>query len=136
MTNPFQGIGNYGEYEPEPYVVAKNIPADEAAAISALSNTGPSSNSYSNEQRKASATPPPPLKRPSLCGTTYSETDAIALLNSHFFIGKNGQEIGVFRVNDDGSVSFVSPEQFKLEVQNIFVEIAVTGLHPVPKTPS
>ena len=49
-------------------------------------------------------------------------------MNSHFFIGKNNQETGIFRINDDGSATFMPPEQFKLEIQNIFVEVKAVAL--------
>jgi Family of unknown function (DUF5906) len=45
-----------------------------------------------------------------------------ALLNSHYFIGKSRQETAIFRINNDSSIAFVPNEQFRLEVQNIFVK--------------
>src|SRR5258707_7455138 len=41
-----------------------------------------------------------------LCGGTYAADHALRLLNSHYFIGKNGQETAVFRINDDRSATF------------------------------
>jgi hypothetical protein len=72
---------------------------------------------------------PTPIKRPQLKGGVYSEHDAILLMNSHYFVGKSKEETSIFRRNDDGSVSFVPTEQFKLEVQNISVQ---AGRRTVP----
>ena len=69
----------------------------------------------------ADVRPLPPQRKP-LRGGEYTKADALALLNSHFFIGKNNQETGIFRINEDGSVTFVPEKQFKLEIQNIFVK--------------
>ncbi len=62
-----------------------------------------------------------PKARKPLRGGSYTPADALELLNSHFFVGKNNQETAIFRINDDGSVTFIQPEQFKLEIQNIRV---------------
>jgi hypothetical protein len=66
-----------------------------------------------------------------LHGGTYPADFALSLLNSHYFVGKNGQETAVFCINDDGSATFLPPEQFKLEVQNIFVKGSGSG-KPIP----
>lgn len=63
----------------------------------------------------------PVRKRALLRGGTYGPREALVLINSHFFVGKNGQEIGIFRIKDDGSATFMPPDQFKLAIQNIFV---------------
>ena len=52
-----------------------------------------------------------------------AKRDALAVLNSHFVIGKSNQETAIFRINDDGTITFLPPEQFKLEVQNILVNV-------------
>ena len=36
----------------------------------------------------------------------YSPNDALEVLNSHFFVGKNNQETAIFRINVDGSATF------------------------------
>jgi hypothetical protein len=66
-----------------------------------------------------------------LCGGTYAADHALRLLNSYYFIGKNGQETAVFRINGNGTATFLPPEQFKLEIQNIFVMGSGSG-KPVP----
>jgi|SoiMethySBSTD1v2_1073268.scaffolds.fasta_scaffold37096_3 hypothetical protein len=60
------------------------------------------------------------LRKP-LCGGKYGPDDALQLLNSYYFIGKNARETAIFRIDGDGSASFVPEKEFKLEVQNIFV---------------
>ena len=77
-------------------------------------------------------TAPPQGARKPLCGGIYTPSEALELLNSHFFIGKNNQETAVFRVNSDGSTTFMQPEQFKLEIQHIFVEWIDRPNKPIP----
>jgi hypothetical protein len=62
-------------------------------------------------------------RRHPLQGGKYSEADALALLNSHFMVGKSKNETAIFRINDDETISFVPTEEFKLAVQNIFVDV-------------
>jgi Primase C terminal 2 (PriCT-2)/Family of unknown function (DUF5906) len=70
----------------------------------------------------------PPDQRKPLKGGIYSPAEALPLMNSQYFIGATDQETGIFRIKDDGSPVFVPPEQFKLEVANIFVKFA----KPIP----
>src|SRR5260370_29666551 len=70
----------------------------------------------------------PALRRSSLLGGRYSEQDALPVLNSHYFIGKSSQETAIFRINNDSTVTFLPPEQFKLEIQNIFVSVSIGGV--------
>jgi len=102
----------------------KSTIADFLAGLkSRPSAAGNSNGMFSGESDppKASSAPPPKA-RPPLQGGILSEADAIQQLNAHYFIGKSKQETAVFRINEDGSVAFVPNEQFKLEVQNIFVQ--------------
>jgi hypothetical protein len=66
--------------------------------------------------------PLPSKKRDRLRGGIFNPDAALKLLNSHYLIGKSEQESGIFRIRDDGSLAFTTPEQFKLEVGNIFVQ--------------
>ena len=59
-----------------------------------------------------------------MVGGYYDPGDALRLLNAHFFVGRTEQETAVFRVNTDGTASFLKQEHFKLEIQNIFVRTA------------
>jgi len=63
----------------------------------------------------------PPQWRPPLRGGLYAPADALLLLNLHYFVGQTPFETAVYRLYEDGRATYVSPEQFKLEVQNIFV---------------
>jgi hypothetical protein len=64
----------------------------------------------------------PSGQRDRLRGGIFSPGAALKLLNSHYLIGKSEQESGIFRIRDDGSLAFTTPEQFRLEVGNIFVQ--------------
>jgi hypothetical protein len=76
----------------------------------------------------------PPLseKRERLRGGIYSPAEALKLLNSHYLIGKSEQEVAIFRINHDGSLAFAPPEQFKLDVANIFVQPSGGSGRPIP----
>jgi hypothetical protein len=73
-----------------------------------------------------------PGERKPLHGGVYSPDEALELLNSHYLIGKTEQEIGIFRIKDDESLAFTPPEQFKLDVANIFVRPAGGSAKPIP----
>jgi hypothetical protein len=84
-------------------------------------------------KRQAPSVPPlPPEKRKSLKGGVYSPDEALELLNSHYLIGKSDQEVGIFRIKDDGSLAFTAPDQFKLAVANIFVRTSAQSTKPDP----
>jgi len=71
----------------------------------------------------------PPHLRPSLKGGIYNQNEVLELLNSHFIIGRRGQEAaGVHRINDDGSLTYLKAEHFKLEIENIFVAGSLGGV--------
>jgi hypothetical protein len=77
----------------------------------------------------------PPLsseKRERLRGGTFSPQQALLLLNSHYLIGKSEQVVAIFRIKDDGSLAFAPPEQFKLDVANIFVKTSGGSGKPIP----
>jgi hypothetical protein len=71
-------------------------------------------------------------KRKPLCGAVYGPQDAIDLLNSHYLIGKSEQEVAIFRIRDDGLLTFTPPEQFKLDVANIFVQPSTRSAKSIP----
>ena len=71
-------------------------------------------------------------QRPTLQGGEYSEADALELLNAHFMVGESKQETAIFRINNDGTISFVPADEFKLATQNIFVKKG-TKLVPAEK---
>lgn len=74
----------------------------------------------------------PPGKRDRLHGGILSPNEALKLLNSHYLIGKSEQEVAIFRINNDGSLAFAPPEQFKLDVANIFVQPSGGSGRPIP----
>jgi hypothetical protein len=64
----------------------------------------------------------PPKKREPLKGGVFGSAEALALLNSHYLIGKTEQETAIFRIQEDGSLTCTPNEQFKLDVANVFVK--------------
>ena len=74
----------------------------------------------------------PPEKRKPLHGGVYSPDEALELLNSHYLVGKSDQEVSIFRIRDDGLLAFTPPEQFKLDVANIFVRLSAGSAKPMP----
>ena len=75
------------------------------------------------EPWKRQASPPflPPDKRQRLRGGKYTEEEALELINSHYFLGRDGRQIGIFRINDNGSLAFTTPDQLKLDLDNVLV---------------
>jgi len=63
----------------------------------------------------------PPRERKPLRGGRYTREEALELINSHYFIGKTDKQIGIFRIKDDGSIVFTTPDQLKLDLDNIFI---------------
>jgi Family of unknown function (DUF5906) len=74
-----------------------------------------------DRRSSSSAWLPPETRRP-LRGGDYSQDEALELINSHYFIGKDNKQIGIFRVNDSGTIAFTAPEQLKLDLDNILVK--------------
>jgi hypothetical protein len=124
--------------------LAEDIRADEISAIAASIVENPFRNNgvsapietglcAAHEAEKlANVSATPQQQRKPLRGNIYTPKEALELLNSHFFIGKNNQETAIFRINDDGSAIFVPPDQFKLDVANIFVQTSGGRAKPIP----
>jgi len=74
----------------------------------------------------------PSGKRQPLRGGVLSPNEALKVLNSHYLIGKSEEEVAIFRIKDDGSLTFTPPEQFKLDVANIFVQPSGGSGKPIP----
>ena len=130
MTSPFRSIvaaqppnvvAEAIEQAQEPATLESMIAGLLARPPSSSQSTSPIANLETSSRGPATGMQAP-IKRSQLHGGIYSEADAVALLNSHYFIGKSKQETAIFRINDDGSIAFVPNEQFRLEVQNIFVQ--------------
>jgi hypothetical protein len=146
VTNPFQSIintqesplGHQGERDERnsfAEALAEDIRVEELAAISVslkeppfgmseLSASTETDNSLKPCETKKGAglTALPPQQRKPLRGGVYGPDEVLELLNSHYMIGKSEQEVAVFRIKDDGSLAHTPPEQFKLDIANIFVQ--------------
>jgi hypothetical protein len=61
--------------------------------------------------------------RQPLMGGTYSELDALSLLNSWFFVGISTQETAIFCMNEDGSVAHMPDGEFRLRLANVWVQV-------------
>lgn len=155
MTNPFQSIisaptdnplGHQDERDERnsfAEAVAEDIRADELASISASLKETPFSMSELSARietglcaahavkKVASVGILPPQQRKPLRGGVYNPDEVLELLNSHYMIGKSEQEVAVFRIKDDGSLAFMPPEQFKLDIANIFVRPSGRA-NPIP----
>ena len=147
MINPFQSIG--GTLEPpaghqdgpfprssfeEAALAANSAPPKEEPfgcnGLPAVIETGLSN--LLLPSAAASVSVLPQQGRKPLDGGTYSPSDALALMNSHYLIGRSEQEIAIFRIKDDGLLAFTPPEQFKLDVANIFVRPSSRSSKPIP----
>ena len=137
MTSPFQSIIGTPENAVEHQVERNecNSYSEEVAEIAAISiapkelpfglselSAGIETGICAAPEKVASSTVLPQQQRKPLRGGGYSEDEVLELLNSHYMIGKSEQEIAIFRIKDDGSLAFTPPEQFKLDVANIFVK--------------
>src|SRR5262245_44030298 len=56
-----------------------------------------------------------------LKGGTYTEAAALKLINSCYFLGLTENDVGIYRMNDDGSSTFISEKDFKLLLANVTV---------------
>ncbi len=106
MTGPFESLSDPSQ---DPHGLVAAVLAHNARAAAEKTPTTDCTPLFSPEAR-------PPLR-----GGTYEKNDALRLLNSHYFVGQTQYETAVYRRNEDGTAMYVAPEQFKLEVQNIFV---------------
>jgi hypothetical protein len=66
----------------------------------------------------------PPGQRADLQGGVLTPAAALLLMNSHFFVSVRDGEVGIFRIEDDGTITFLPSEQFALLLGNIFVLVA------------
>ena len=139
MTGPFQSI-----IDTTQNLLGHQVEDDELADISiSLKKTpfgiGERSAGIEKDSRRkppetkkvAALTARPPQQRKPLRGGVYTPNEVLELLNSHYMIGKSEQEVAVFRIKDDGSLAFTPPEQFKLDLANIFVQPSGRA-NPIP----
>jgi hypothetical protein len=64
-----------------------------------------------------------PAQRPALHGGVADPATAALLMNSHFFVSERDGEVGIFRIEDDGTITFLAMDQFALLLANMFVQI-------------
>jgi hypothetical protein len=62
-------------------------------------------------------------RREPLKGGVYTPQEAIDLLNSWYLIGTTDDDVGIFRIRDDGSLVHTPREQFGIDVANIQVDV-------------
>jgi hypothetical protein len=129
-TNPFQSILQQPGTRPIPANDDQEQPSlnDMIAGIFRQPSISQASGADAGQSTASGASRPSQgipvaAPRPPLRGGTYTKHDAILLMNQHYCIGWNDNETAVFRKNDDGTLSFVADKQFKLEVQNISVQV-------------
>lgn len=68
--------------------------------------------------------PPASCRRQALSGGTFDPVRALQLMNDWFFVSEQGGEVGVYRIEDDGTITFLSPDHLKLLLANVFVNIS------------
>jgi hypothetical protein len=62
-------------------------------------------------------------RREPLKGGVYTPQEAIDLVNSWYQIGTTDDDVGIFRIRDDGSLVHTPREQFGIDVANIQVDV-------------
>jgi hypothetical protein len=133
MTNPFQSIIDPTHEGPAEAPAATGVSVEKPLFRVNGVSTGTDTDSVVKpcETKVAASPAPPPQQRKPLRGGVYSADEVLALLNSHYLIGKSEQEVAIFRIKDDGSLAFTPLEQFKLDVANIFVEPTGRSTNPI-----
>jgi hypothetical protein len=63
-------------------------------------------------------------RRAPLAGGTLDPTTALALMNSWFFVSERDGEVGIYRIEDGGALTYLGMDDFKLRLANIFVDVS------------
>jgi len=71
-----------------------------------------------------SANPVPASGRPPIVGGKYAPAQAIALMNLWFFVSEREGEVGIYRAEDNGTLTYLAMEDFKLRLANVFVDMS------------
>jgi hypothetical protein len=58
-----------------------------------------------------------------LVGGTYDDQTALAMMNSWFFVSERDGEVGIYRIEDDVSLTYLAMDDFKLRLANISVNV-------------
>jgi Family of unknown function (DUF5906) len=67
---------------------------------------------------------PVPAGRVPLAGGTFDPGPALDLMNSWFFVSEHDGEVGIYRIEDDGTLTYLAMDDFKLLLANIFVDVS------------
>ena len=65
--------------------------------------------------------------REPITGGTYTSAAALKILDPHYCIGVTDQDVAIYRIGADQSLSFVKREDFELHIANMRVSIDGTG---------
>lgn len=60
--------------------------------------------------------------RPPLVGGAYNAAAALHMMNSWFFVSERDGEVGIYRIEDDGTLTHLALEDFRLRLANICVQ--------------
>jgi hypothetical protein len=78
----------------------------------------------------------PQAQRQPLEGGVLDEAAAFTLMNSHFLVAERDGEVGIYRIEDNGTITFLQNEQFLLLLSNVFVQLGGAGPgHPGKTVP-
>jgi len=121
MTSPFQSILHAPGTNAKPANDDHMSLEDMIAGAFSRASSSHSSTATGGQSASLPSGSQAAPNRPPLTGGEYSKGDALDLLNAHFLVGKSQQETAIFRINADGTLSFVPADEFRLAVQNIFV---------------
>jgi len=130
MNNPFRNIASKSTPVAVPapeklLLFPEKFRSDEGALVVAsntqLSNgVQPSAPPSVNSQDPSIA---PVRCRASLKGGTYDPVNALALLNSNYFIAKVKGAYVIAQIEDDGSIKYISDKDFRLKLGNMFIRV-------------
>jgi hypothetical protein len=63
-------------------------------------------------------------RRPQLVGGVYDIQTALELMNSWFLLSERDGEVGIYRIEDDGALTYLAMEHFKLLLANLLVDVS------------
>lgn len=66
---------------------------------------------------------PAPRRLP-LVGGVLDPGPALDLMNSWFFVSEREGEVGIYRIEDDGTLTYLATDDFRLRLANIFVDVS------------
>jgi hypothetical protein len=75
---------------------------------------------------------PLPRRLP-LVGGVLEPGPALDLMNSWFFVSEQEGEVGIHRIEDDGTLTYLATDDFKLRLANIFVDVSSQNQQPGSK---